>query len=135
MRFPPGDARSAIYVMRAGGGSLRRVTPQRLDAGHPSWSPDGRRIVFNDRFTQPVGDIFTIRPDGRGLRRLTSVAAGGQAGFRPDYSPDGTRIVFDHSGAGGTLQLWVMRADGSAQHPLATGLVDPVGPRWGPRLG
>jgi TolB protein len=136
MKFPPAGARSAIFIVRADGDDLRRVTRQPLDAGHPSWSPDGSRIIFNDRFTQPVGDIFTIRPGGNGLHRLTFVAGRGEADYRPDYSPDGTRIVFDHSrGPNAEPEVWVMFADGSRKHRIANGLVDAFAPRWGPRAG
>jgi dipeptidyl aminopeptidase/acylaminoacyl peptidase len=41
---------SAIYVLDADGSNLRRITPMRLNAGKPDWSPDGKRIVFNSSF-------------------------------------------------------------------------------------
>jgi Tol biopolymer transport system component len=136
MKFPPAGQRSAIFIVRADGADLHRVTRQSLDAGHPSWSPDGSRIVFNDKFTQQVGDIFTIRPGGGGLHRLTFVEGRGQADFRPDYSPDGTRIVFNHTaGPNAAPDVWVMRANGSHKHRIVNGLVDAFAPRWGPRTG
>jgi Tol biopolymer transport system component len=135
MKFPPGGSKSALFVMRASGGGVHRVTRQWLDAGHPSWSPDGSRIVFNDKFTQAVGDVFTIRPDGTGLQRLTFVQEGGRADFRPDYSPDGTKIVFNHLALSGVISVWVMRADGSRQHRISSrGILTTLAPRWGPRV-
>jgi Tol biopolymer transport system component len=133
-KFPPGGSRSAIFVIRANGGHLHRVTRQSLDAGHPSWSPDGRWIIFNDNFTQPVGDIFTIRPAGSGLTRLTFVEGRGQADYRPDYSPDGTKIVFNHiAGADQPPEVWVMRANGSGKHRISDPAVGAAfAPRWGP---
>ena len=38
-----------------------------------------------------VGDLFLLRPDGRGLRRITTT---GQHDTDPAWSPDGQRIVF-----------------------------------------
>jgi Tol biopolymer transport system component len=72
--------------------------------------PNGR-IVFDTAFSHRP-QIFTIRPDGTGLRQLTHVAKGHAAGS-PEVSPDGTRIVFTIDG-----QIWVMNANGSAQHQL-----------------
>jgi Tol biopolymer transport system component len=38
-----------LFVMDQNGGQVRhRVTRRSLDAGHPSWSPDGSRIIFSD---------------------------------------------------------------------------------------
>ena len=49
----------------------------------------------------------------------------------PDWSPDGTRIAFT-SHRTGSYDLWVMRADGSAQTPwVATGAWDDYA-RWAP---
>jgi Tol biopolymer transport system component len=136
MKFPPGGSHSAVFLIGADGRALHRVTRQWLDAGHPSWSPDGSRIVFNDKFTQPVGDIFTIRPNGTGLTRLTFVQDGGQADFRPDYSPDGTKIVFNHvQNADGPISVWVMGANGSKKHRISRpSITTALAPRWGPRL-
>lgn len=59
-------------------------------------------------------EIYTIKRDGIGLRRLTSV--NGNA-LNPDWSPNGRRIVFQleddaHTG------IAIMRADGSRLHEL-----------------
>ena len=100
--------------MRANGKHVRRVTPLRLDAAHPEWSPDGSLIIFNNHFTLPVGDIFTIRPNGTGLNRLTHVIPRGEADYRPDFSPDGKRIVFQHQTTPDAPSgVFVMNADGS----------------------
>src|SRR5215470_4914217 len=69
------------------------------------------RIVFDTAFSHRP-QIFTIRPDGTGLRQLTHVAKD-HAASSPEFAPDGTRIVFTIDG-----QIWVMNANGSAQHQL-----------------
>jgi Tol biopolymer transport system component len=128
-QFPNGPGLSAIFVMRADGTDMRQVTPISMDAGHPEWSPDGSRIIFNNDFTQNVGDIFTIRPDGTGVKQLTHVIPLGQADFRPDYSPNGRQIVFDQLIPGQPLQLLVMNANGSRAHVVNNS--NAFAPDWG----
>src|SRR6266508_2527713 len=75
------------------------------EGGQVAWSPDGRSILFASSRDHPDNnrDIYVMRPDGSGVKRLTNVGAA-----TPAWSPDGRHIVF---AAGG---LFVMRADGSS---------------------
>jgi TolB protein len=72
-----------------------------------AWSPDGRSILFaSDRdHSDNYRDIYVMRPDGSGVRRLTHQDPGAET---PAWSPDGRYIVFAAPGG-----LGVMRADGS----------------------
>lgn len=88
----------------------------------PGWSPDGSRIVFTRRVDTVNFDIFTIRPDGTDLRRLTT--SGANDGHAV-WSADGKQILWN-SGAYGFRdeaalydntfqpygQNWIMNADG-----------------------
>jgi Tol biopolymer transport system component len=130
-QFPNGGQLSAVFVMRADGTDMQQVTALGMDAAHPEWSPDGARIIFNNDFTQRVGDIFTIRPDGTGLTQLTNVIPLGDADFRPDYSPDGTRIVFNQFIPGQPMQVLVMNANGSG--PQVINSSNAFAPDWGPQ--
>ena len=94
----------------------------------PGWSPDGSRIVFTRRQADGNYDVFTIRPDGSDLRRLTSSpAVDGHA----VWSTDGQHILWN-SGMHGwrdeaalydnTFQpyapIFIMNADGTGKRPL-----------------
>ena len=94
----------------------------------PGWSPDGSRIVFTRRQADGNYDVFTIRPDGSDLRRLTtSRAVDGHA----VWSQDGKHILWN-SGMHGwrdeaalydnTFQpyapIFIMNADGTGKRQL-----------------
>jgi dipeptidyl aminopeptidase/acylaminoacyl peptidase len=74
----------------------------------PSWSPDGRTIAFESNRDGEAA-VYTIRPDGSGLRRLTP---SGTLGEQPNWSADGRRIVFASS-QDGVRQLYLMTRDGT----------------------
>jgi hypothetical protein len=82
----PCEGLGDIALRDADGTFLRRLTGDscQIEDGDPSWAPDGSRIVFTRE-----DDLYSVRPDGGGLTRLTS---GG--GTHPAWSPDGTRIAF-----------------------------------------
>lgn len=75
--------------------------------------------------------IFTVRPDGSGLRQVTHVGAGHSASI-PHWSPDGRRIAYV-SDQLGSADVWVMRWDGAGNRRL---LSDPgydhFSPSWSP---
>lgn len=67
-----------IYVMNADGSAPVRLTADEGDDDSPSWSPDGRTIVFeSDRFYRAGQsyELHTMDADGGCLRRITAGAA------------------------------------------------------------
>lgn len=107
-----------LWTLNLRSGEERQLTnsPQ-IEEDRPQWSPDGERIVFNSDLAGPGTDnfdIYTIRPNGRDLRQITS-APGFDAW--PNYSPDGERITFT-SDRTGNDDVFVMRADGSRKTQL-----------------
>jgi Tol biopolymer transport system component len=124
---------SAIYVLDADGGNLRRVTPLRLNAGNPDWSPNGKRIVFNSSYeAQAAVEIYTVRPNGRGLQRLRHEPRGSYS-FDPVWSPDGRRIAFVHGRGRGLPHIWTMRRDGGHLLQVTGGPRPDFSPDWGER--
>jgi TolB protein len=80
-------AAGEIYVMAPDGGSRRRLTTDASDDGAPSWSPDGRRIVFHsDRFYPPGAsqELWSMHVDGSCQVRFT---AGAAQALGPDWRP------------------------------------------------
>ncbi len=56
----------------------------------PTWSPDGRQLVFTG-FSGGLSDLFIVNRDGTGLRQLTDDK---YADLQPSWSPDGKTIAF-----------------------------------------
>ncbi len=66
----PGD--NDIYSLELVSGEIRQLTDGGNNAA-PSWSPDGRWIVFNSmRASKENANIFIMRPDGSDVRQLTT---------------------------------------------------------------
>jgi dipeptidyl aminopeptidase/acylaminoacyl peptidase len=64
-----------LYTVRVGGGPVHAVSGSPADEHEASISPDGTTIAFVRSFGQSSGgtvdDIFSVRPTGAKLRRLT----------------------------------------------------------------
>lgn len=137
----------AVWLMNADGTDQRKLTtPPRLpDANdgadiQPDWSPDGDWIAFSRMHEPYLGstgstryrrDIYVIRADGTGIRRLTRQA---RTNWEPAWSPDGKRIVFASDRAReGWSAIYIMNADGTRQKRLIAAPRDHFSPDWQPR--
>ena len=137
-RVDPRTGGLALVVVNADGSGERRITPWALRAGdHPDWAPDGSRILFRsnaDGRSRIPADIYTVRPDGSGLRRLTH-ARGKVRHLSSSFSPDGRWIAFARTpGAGrnGYADVFVMRADGTGVRRVTRSPYWDSAPDWGP---
>lgn len=110
-----------------GSGRARSVGPASARVRSPAWSPDGQWIVFESD-TASFRDLYRMRRDGSGLRRLTDNP---QGNYEPAVSPDGEWIAFVSS-RDGNAEIYRMRADGSGQVRLTAFHTDDWAPRWSP---
>ena len=181
-----GHVSSTIALIRPDGSDLKELTHGERNDGFPSWSPDGKRVVFRtadkagkglriadletgaikvltegdhtDNFPDwsPKGDwicftsnredkdyeIYLIRADGTGLKRLTHLP-GNDA--HSTWSPDGEWIAFSSGRADfkdetalhphnpqSYGEITVMRADGSEITALTDNPWEDATPRWAP---
>jgi Tol biopolymer transport system component len=75
------------------------------------------RLAFAIKDGSGVSNIYSVRPNGDGLVRLTNAPA---FDLCPDYSRDGRLITFC-SNRSGSFQIWAMNADGSNVHQVTNG--------------
>ena len=124
---------AAIFTIGVDRKHLRQVTPWKLDGNDPVWSPDGSLIAFNaSAEPSPTQNIYTIKPDGTELAKLTSYDEAGQATFHPSWSPDGTQILFSHNpSTDGWADFFIMNRDGSNQHVVAMTALHENHGQWG----
>lgn len=118
-----------VFVMNVDGTKQNRLTDfwkLGLGAGNPSWSPDGKRIVFRSGVKRV--DVYVINADGSGLKKLTDDPRGVAM---PAWSPDGQKIAFS-SLRDGELEIYVMNADGSNQIRLTFNTSKDNRPAWSP---
>ncbi|MCA9971348.1 MAG: S9 family peptidase, partial [Anaerolineales bacterium] len=94
---------------------------------HPRWSPDGQTLAF---LSQRGGfnDVWLIRPDGEGLRRLTQL---GMDVGEFAWAPDGRSLAATLN-RGGAVDLALIDAASGAVSDLCTGLGIHARPNWGP---
>ena len=115
-----------LVRMRPDGSGERRLLPgYPLTETSPTWAPDGS-IIFSRGAPSARGrGIFSVRPDGTRLRRLS--AHGGD----PAVSPDGRWIAFGWIPDDADQELFVMRRNGTGVHPItATNGVNEWSPEW-----
>jgi TolB protein len=112
-----------LYVSDIDGGNLKQLTHTRDDESSPSWSPDGRQIVFVRRSGRAVLEKVSI--DGGEAERVPVSGVYGNL-TSPDWSPDGSKIAF--TSGSGNFSICVMPAAGGEAERLVAG----EDPCWAP---
>jgi Tol biopolymer transport system component len=121
-----------LSIVNTDGTHMRTLLDDAPADRGPAWSPRGDLIAFYSTRGQSFegSDIYVIRPDGRGLRRLTHMQ-----GTHPTWSPDGRWIAFSGTPRPSEqpTQIYAIPVEGGTPIRLST---DPVGgdliPVWSP---
>jgi len=137
-RVPPpfGPARNGLVAYDAGGdiytvdpvtgSAIAIVSGPALDI-RPRFSLDGTRIVFERQVDAGGSELYTVRPDGRDLTRVTPepvmLAPGdsGRAWERFKFSPDGQSILIALMDQA-VPAIAIARGDGSGVHRMDVGI-------------
>jgi hypothetical protein len=93
------------------------------DTREVAWSPDGSRLAVAS-----AGHIFILNFQ---TAECVQITTGPWTDQSPSWSPDGSQLAFS-STRDGNAEIYVMRADGSAQTRITRNSVADVTPTWRP---
>jgi Tol biopolymer transport system component len=129
--------RRRLYVAAANG-TRRRRAANLVVWGLHSWSPDGA-VIAVEHHQGPSdnrrADIYLVRADGRGVKRLTRGSDRNAEDLAADWSADGTKLSFTSDRdlePGGPRELYVVNADGSCETRLTRSAYAQDTPAWQP---
>jgi Tol biopolymer transport system component len=83
---------AGVSLFSAGGRLIRNLTPKGFQ-GQPSFSPDGKFIVYERDVAEGNNGVWQMKTDGTGRRRITRNPFG-CCDTDPNFSPDGRTITF-----------------------------------------
>jgi Tol biopolymer transport system component len=115
-----------VFVVDSHGRHATRIVrkPRSVSVSALTWSVDGRHLVLTQRRDGNDLEIYTMAPDGSGIRQLTNNSTGD---LQPTWTPDGKRIAFVRTRTGGHVDIWTMRAEGGDGRLVAR---NGVAPSW-----
>src|SRR5438876_6387292 len=87
---------SRLWIVPASGGESRRLNPTPNHEERPRFSPDGKRLIWTSKATDPTQIWMCDFDSGSGVllgkpHQITNLSTGADGGI---WSPDGKNIVF-----------------------------------------
>jgi Tol biopolymer transport system component len=111
-----------IEIIAPDGTQRRPLTAKAGQNAFPSFSPDGKQLVFHST-RDGAKKLYLMNADGTGLRRLTE---GKWTDTHSVWSPTGEWIAFAGKRDNDQFAIWLIKPDGTGLKKL----VGPDGTRW-----
>ena len=122
--------RPQIYIMRADGSHVRRLTFEGSLNAAPAWSPRGDWIAYVCRRPGYGLKLCRISPDGERHFQITK-GPPGEIDDSPSWAPDGRHLVFS-STQGERSHIYMIHYDGTGLEQLTKGGIHHSSPAWSP---
>jgi eukaryotic-like serine/threonine-protein kinase len=123
--FPDGT----LWRSKLDGSERMQLSNPPLTALLPSWSPDGKQIVFYGLSPGQKSKLYMVSTDGGAPREMIPDDSEGE--YDPSWSPDGTRIAFGRptSNPNASIRILDVKTQQVSTLPGSNGLFSP---RWSP---
>jgi len=116
---------STIYKVNSSGGAVTRIAGPGDDGGNiriasdPTWDHSGSdNIAFIGKSQTNVDNLYIIKSDGSGLRKITNFTGGEQINDVA-FSPNGTKLLFSKEDSGG-FNIWTIDISSGSQTQLTS---------------
>ena len=116
-----------LWMMDWDGDNPKQLTRHGAIALAPTWSPDGKKMVFTS-FLRGTPALFVLTPQEGYLRLLWDK---GGVNSSATFSPDGKQLAFASSRDGNT-DIYVLPVDGGEPRRLTTARGIDTQPAWAP---
>ncbi|HTE10158.1 MAG TPA: hypothetical protein VK645_04295 [Chitinophagaceae bacterium] len=121
-----GPATGDIAIINSDGTHLEILTDGKGNYGFPSWSPDGKKIVYRGASDSIMG-LFIVDLETKNITRLTTNS---HDNF-PGWSPNGDLIAFTSKQAG-NYDIYTIKPDGTGLKRLTTDPGNEAHSVWSP---
>ncbi|MFA4874895.1 MAG: Tol-Pal system beta propeller repeat protein TolB [bacterium] len=125
-----GKGRKEIYTMDMDGYNPQAVTNNKSLNLSPTWSPNGRQLVFTS-YLKGTPELYVSTVGEKGMKKITSM---GGSNITPSWAPDGSRIAFSSS-ASGICNIYTITPNGGKAARLTASKVIDIAPKWSPDSG
>ena len=113
-----------IAVIGSNGRGLKLLTKRVAGAvdSRPSWSPNGKQLVFQRMVASGAVSVWTVSATGKSARRI--VNDGSEVDHNPTWAPNGRTLVY-LSDSGGHEGIWQVDGRGHGKKRLFAETPDP----------
>jgi TolB protein len=119
---------SQLFIANGDGGGERPLLPLTGMDYSPSFSADGKWVVFTSE-RNGSADIYRVHPDGSGIERLTDDPAFDDQAV---LSPDGKTLAFVSSRGTGRAHIWLLDLASRHARLLTPNSSSDFRPAWSP---
>jgi len=115
-----------VLVLKYSNGDEKILTDSLYNSTDGSYHPTGNLVAFTSEDHHGNLDIYIIKTDGTGKKRLTVDES---YDYSPHWSPEGSRILFT-SHREGHPNIYIMNIDGSDKRNLTPGPGEEFSAAW-----